>query len=131
MNDANRGASQLVGLVANVPLSCGSVETTANLFIGDRLPFDLLLGHPWQRGNFISIDERVDGTYIVFKNPTKEGPYQEMLVRQRKPTWTLELIPLQLKKWRIMSYALWKAKTVIFVLILLKKSPKKTWLTSI
>jgi predicted XRE-type DNA-binding protein len=57
MNDANGGASQLVGLVVNVPLSCGSVETTANLFTEGRLPFDSLLGRPWQRGNFISIDE--------------------------------------------------------------------------
>jgi hypothetical protein len=80
MNNANVGASQLVGLVANVPLSCGSVETTANLFIGDRLSFDLLLGYPWQRGNFISIHKQVDSTYIVFKNPTREGPYQEILV---------------------------------------------------
>jgi hypothetical protein len=81
MNDANGGASELVGLVENVPLSCGSVQTTANLFIGEKLPFDLLLGCPWQRGNVIPIDKRVDGTYIVFKNPTREGPYQEMLVQ--------------------------------------------------
>jgi hypothetical protein len=57
MNNANGGASELPGLVENVQLSCGSVQTTANLFIGEKLPFDLLLGHPWQRSNFISIDE--------------------------------------------------------------------------
>jgi predicted XRE-type DNA-binding protein len=98
MNDANGGASQLVGLVANVPLSCGSVETTANLFIGDRLPFDLLLGCPWQRGNFISIDERVDGTYVVFKNPTKEGPYQEMLVQTEETNLDLGINTTSIKE---------------------------------
>jgi hypothetical protein len=98
MNDANGGASQLVGLVANIPLSCGSVETTANLFIGDRLPFDLLLGRPWQRGNFISIDERVDGTYVVFKNPTKEGPYQEMLVQTEETNLDLGINTTSIKE---------------------------------
>lgn len=57
MNDANGGAGLLRGLVENVPLTCGGVLTYANLYIGDRVPFDLLLGRPWQRGNYISINE--------------------------------------------------------------------------
>ena len=68
MNDANGGASTLRGLVPNVPLTCGSVVTHANVYIGDQVPFDLLLGRPWQRGNFVSIDEREDGTYLLFKD---------------------------------------------------------------
>ncbi|EPT00589.1 hypothetical protein FOMPIDRAFT_1122500, partial [Fomitopsis schrenkii] len=66
MNDANGGAGTLRGLVENVPLRCGGALTWANLYIGDKVPFDLLLGRPWQRGNYVSIDERGDGTYLQF-----------------------------------------------------------------
>lgn len=48
MNDANGGSGKLRGHVSKVPLSCGSVMTHANLYIGDKVPFDLLLGRPWQ-----------------------------------------------------------------------------------
>lgn len=68
MNDANGGESKLKGLVSHVPLTCGEVSTQANVYIGDQVPFDLLLGRPWQRGNFVSIDEREDGTYLLFKD---------------------------------------------------------------
>ncbi|KAG2740474.1 hypothetical protein P692DRAFT_201728088, partial [Suillus brevipes Sb2] len=69
MNDANGGEGKLRGLVSNVPLNCGGVNTQANLFVGDHVPFSLLLGRPWQRGNFVSIDERKDGTWLLFKDP--------------------------------------------------------------
>ena len=57
MNDANGGEGNLYGIVENVPLNCGGVMTHANLYVGSHVPFDLLLGRPWQRGNFVSIDE--------------------------------------------------------------------------
>lgn len=79
MNDANGGASKLSGLVSNVPLTCGGVKTVASLYIGDKVPFDLLLGRPWQRGNFVSIDERPDGTYLIFKDRDM-NPRHEILV---------------------------------------------------
>ncbi|KAH8111639.1 hypothetical protein DFH11DRAFT_1792138, partial [Phellopilus nigrolimitatus] len=66
MNDANGGKGTLNGLVADVPINIGSLSTVANLFVGDHVPFQLLLGRPWQRGNFISIDERPEGTYLLF-----------------------------------------------------------------
>jgi hypothetical protein len=69
MNDVNGGEGMLRGLVHHVPLSCGQVLTQANLYVGEHVPFQLLLGRPWQRGNFISIDERKEGTYLVFKDP--------------------------------------------------------------
>ncbi|KAK7685266.1 hypothetical protein QCA50_011629 [Cerrena zonata] len=79
MNDANGGASKLKGLVPNVPLICGGVKTFASLYIGEKVPFDLLLGRPWQRGNFVSIDERADGTYLIFKDQ-ELNPRHEILV---------------------------------------------------
>lgn len=76
MNDANREEGVLQGFVPNVPLTCGNVLTHANIFIGDKAPFDLLLGRPWQRGNFVSIDERIDGTYLLFKDQNLRVQYE-------------------------------------------------------
>ena len=56
------------GLVPSVPLSCGGVWMHANVYVGDKVPFGLLLGRPWQRGNFVSIEECEDGTYLLFKD---------------------------------------------------------------
>jgi len=81
MNDANGGEGNLHGIVENVPLNCGGVMTQANLYVGSHVPFDLLLGRPWQRGNFVSIDERRDGTYLLFKDPQNlEEARYEVLV---------------------------------------------------
>jgi len=80
MNDANGGEGNLNGIVENVPLNCGGVMTQANLYVGEHVPFDLLLGRPWQRGNYVSIDERRDGTYLLFKDPKNLEARYEVLV---------------------------------------------------
>jgi hypothetical protein len=80
MNDANGGERTLQGLVKNVPLTCGGVQTEANLYVGEHVPFQMLLGRPWQRGNFVSIDERSDGTYLLFKDPKSLETRYEFLV---------------------------------------------------
>ncbi|KAH9830316.1 uncharacterized protein C8Q71DRAFT_862606 [Rhodofomes roseus] len=91
MNDANGGAGALRGLVENVPLTCGNVRTFANLYIGERVPFDLLLGRPWQRGNYVSIDERVDGTYLMFKNQDLEVQHEILVMPDGyDPAWSYE-----------------------------------------
>jgi hypothetical protein len=80
MNDANGGEGKLNGMVENVPLEYGSVLTRANLYVGAHVPFDLLLGRPWQRGNLVSIDELEDGTYLIFKDPSTKEPRHKVLV---------------------------------------------------
>lgn len=80
MNDANGGERTLQGLVKNVPLNCGGVHTEVNLYVGEHVPFQMLLGRPWQRGNFVSIDERKDGTYLLFKDPATLENRHEILV---------------------------------------------------
>ncbi|KAA1468290.1 hypothetical protein DENSPDRAFT_848113 [Dentipellis sp. KUC8613] len=70
MNDVNRNQSTLQGLVQNIGLRCGAVATLANMYVADNVPFAMLLGRPWQRGNLVSIDERTEGTYLMFKEPT-------------------------------------------------------------
>jgi hypothetical protein len=69
MNDANEGEGTLHGLVQHVPLMCGNVATEANLYMGEHTPFQLLLGRPWQQGNFVLIEERREGTHLLFKDP--------------------------------------------------------------
>ena len=80
MNDTNSGEGKLDGMVVNVPLDFGGVRTCANLYVGKHVPFDLLLGRPWQRGNLVSIDELNDGTYLIFKDSDMHEPKHKVLV---------------------------------------------------
>ncbi|KAJ7221228.1 hypothetical protein B0H12DRAFT_984065, partial [Mycena haematopus] len=66
MNDANGGQGQLQGWIKDVHFHCGDARTTTDLWVSQNAPFALLLGRPWQRGNLVSIDERDEGTYLIF-----------------------------------------------------------------
>jgi hypothetical protein len=92
MNDANGGERKLQGLVENVPLTCGAVHTKTNLYVSDHVPFNLLLGRPWQCGNYASIDERQDGTWLVFKYPCNLHVTHELLCTPDgiSPEWVFE-----------------------------------------
>ncbi|KAJ7678043.1 hypothetical protein DFH06DRAFT_1316829 [Mycena polygramma] len=79
MNDANGGRGQLRGYVHDVEFSCGGVPTTTDLWVSQQAPFELLLGRPWQRGNLVSIDEREEGTYLIFKDALTRQPRYELL----------------------------------------------------
>ncbi|EKM50397.1 uncharacterized protein PHACADRAFT_32450 [Phanerochaete carnosa HHB-10118-sp] len=68
MGDANGEEGILQGFVPGVPLICGMITTHTSLFVGDKAPFNLLLGCFWQRGNYVSIDEQPEGTYLQFKD---------------------------------------------------------------
>jgi len=46
MNDANGGAGYLKGLIEDVVLECGPVKTCSNIFVGENVLFELLLGRP-------------------------------------------------------------------------------------
>ncbi|KAJ7062201.1 hypothetical protein C8F01DRAFT_1252030 [Mycena amicta] len=79
MNDANGGSGQLRGMIRGAELTCGGLRTEADLWVSEQAPFDLLLGRPWQRANKVSIDERREGTYLVFKDASTGRPRFEML----------------------------------------------------
>ena len=81
----------LTGFVPNVPIACGDVVTHASIFIGDKVPFDLLLGRPWQRGNFISIDERLEGTYLLFKDQHMRVRYELLVTPDMSATHNPEI----------------------------------------
>ena len=84
MGDANGGKGDLEGLLAKVPLNCGGVVTHADIYVGEKVPFDLLLGRPWQRGNFVSIDEREDGTYLLFKDQNLDVRYEILVTPENR-----------------------------------------------
>ena len=81
MNDANGGEGQLIGLAEGVELHCGNVKTTADIWIGNNtLPFDLLLGRTWQQDNLVSTEERLEGTYVVFRDPNTGKARYEIFI---------------------------------------------------
>jgi hypothetical protein len=81
MGDANGNSDKLNGLIKKVPLRCGEVLTEASLYIArKKLPFDLLLGRPWQKGNHVTIDERRKGTYLIFKDRETDDPKFEIFI---------------------------------------------------
>ncbi|KAL0945058.1 hypothetical protein HGRIS_012012 [Hohenbuehelia grisea] len=41
--------------------------TRTTLYVSDMMPFDLLLGRPWQKDNLVSISERENGTFLEFR----------------------------------------------------------------
>jgi hypothetical protein len=84
VNDVNGGKRILKGLVSRVLFVCESVNTTANLYVGQNSPFELLLGSPWQQGNIVSVDEREKGTYLVFKDPLSLDSCYEILVSNER-----------------------------------------------
>ncbi|KAJ7645044.1 hypothetical protein DFH06DRAFT_1333344 [Mycena polygramma] len=79
MNDANGGRGQLQGWIKDVEFNCGGAIMETDLWVSRKAPFELLLGRPWQRGNLVSIDERVEGTYLVFKDRLTRRPRYELL----------------------------------------------------
>lgn len=101
IGDANGGQGKLEGVVTNVPLNCGDVATTANLWVGTHVPFQLLLGRPWQRGNYVSIDERVNGTYLMFKDPKTLEPKYEILVVADKRTYKPLEVRNEFQTWNL------------------------------
>ncbi|KAJ7104378.1 hypothetical protein B0H15DRAFT_942371 [Mycena belliarum] len=79
MSDANGGSGQLQGWIKDVEFKCGGATTTSDLWVSQKAPFELLLGRPWQRGNLVSIDEREEGTYLIFKDRETRRPRYELL----------------------------------------------------
>ena len=61
-------------------LICGIIKTYTNLYVSKQALFDLLLGYLWQRKNYISIDEYVDRTYLLFKDSKLQETKYEILV---------------------------------------------------
>jgi hypothetical protein len=86
MNDANGGRGQLRGWIEDVEFNCGGAVTRTDLWVSQKAPFELLLGRPWQRGNLVSIDEREEGTYLIFKDRQTKRPRYELLAIPQEGT---------------------------------------------
>ncbi|SJL12003.1 uncharacterized protein ARMOST_15419 [Armillaria ostoyae] len=84
-SDANGNEGTLHGQFNNVYIYQASIVTNAVFFVGSyNVGFQLLLGRPWIRGNLVSMDERVEGTYLVYANPSSPKEYTELLVNDEK-----------------------------------------------
>ena len=86
MHDANGGAKYLCGRIFEAPIKIGNLTTYTTLDVADHVPFDLLLGRTWQRDNGVTIDERKDGTYLMFKDEQLQKCIYEVLVQPVKLT---------------------------------------------
>ncbi|KDQ28330.1 hypothetical protein PLEOSDRAFT_1104996 [Pleurotus ostreatus PC15] len=73
---ASSGAKELKGLIRGVRLRNGDIETIADFYIGENVPFQALLGRPWQVENQVSIEQRETGAYLVF--PTQGRPGRKL-----------------------------------------------------
>jgi hypothetical protein len=80
MNDANGGKGVLKGRVESINLNCGPLDTFCEIWIGENVPFDLLLGRPWQTKNHVSIVERQTGTHLEFRNEESDALQYEVCV---------------------------------------------------
>lgn len=87
MNDANGGEGQLIGMIPDVTLMSGKFSTVGNFYVGDRVPFDLLLGRPWQHGNKGNIEEQEDGTFLVFRDPKTQEKLHQVSITTKHRTW--------------------------------------------
>ena len=66
MNDANGGEGILKGHVKSISFNCGPLDTPCEMWIGENVPFNLLLRQPWQTRNHVSIVEKQTGTHLEF-----------------------------------------------------------------
>jgi hypothetical protein len=82
------------------------------LYVGTHVPFELLLGRPWQRGNYVSIDEQLNGTYLLFKDTKTLEPRYEILVavdraaleiQYELPVWNVPEAPNDMLSYLVMA----------------------------
>jgi hypothetical protein len=84
LHDTNGGRGHLRGLVSQVSINIGAILTTAKIYVGKEVPFDILLGRPWQIHNLVSIHERPTGTWLEFENsPTNSQVFEALVVPSR------------------------------------------------
>jgi hypothetical protein len=97
MNDANGGKGVLKGRVESINLNCGPLDTFCEIWIGENVPFDLLLGRPWQTKNHVSIVERQTGTHLEFRNEESDALQYEVCVSPavREPPVEQRRIPFR------------------------------------
>jgi len=83
MRDAGQHDTIMHGKCHGINLKAGNLVTTTDLWVGNKVPFSLLLGRPWQRRNRISIDERETGTWLCRRNPHGDIIWEACVVPAR------------------------------------------------
>ena len=83
--DANGGNGELKGLIPDLAIQIGGLTTHSNFWVSTECPLDILLGRPWQRHNLVSIDKRLDGTYLRFSHVNgRDNRTLEILVQPQE-----------------------------------------------
>jgi len=83
--DANGGNGELKGLIPNLAIQIGGLTTHSNFWVSTECPLDILLSRPWQCHNLVSINERLDGTYLRFSHVNrKDNQTLEILVQPQE-----------------------------------------------
>ncbi|KAK0467350.1 uncharacterized protein EV420DRAFT_1474668 [Desarmillaria tabescens] len=76
-----RNQETLLRQFNNVYLRQANIVTNVVFFVGNyNVIFQLLLGQPWICRNLVSMDERVEGTYLIYGNPKQPKDYMELFV---------------------------------------------------
>ena len=65
LTNTNGGISQLRGLVPEMTFQIWIVDCKTSFWISDNCPPEILLGHPWQIENKVTIAEKDNGTHLV------------------------------------------------------------------
>ena len=81
MKDASQNITMLQGRCREIRLWLGDNPTVTDFWVGGNIPYDIVLGRPWQRRNRIGIDERRTGTWL-----TKRDDYE-------RKEWDICIIP--------------------------------------
>ena len=80
LTDNNGGISQLHGLVPEMTFQIGIVDCKTSFWISDNCPPEILLGHPWQIKNKVTIVKKDNGMYLVLMDQ-KYDPKFSILLR--------------------------------------------------
>jgi len=79
-NDANSGRNILKGYMGSIDMTCGPVSTNYEVWVGESVPFDLLLGRLWQTENYVSIVKKSMETYLEFRSKENNNTQYEVCV---------------------------------------------------
>jgi hypothetical protein len=83
MRDAGQHENVLEGRCANVNLMIGNLKTNTDVWVADNVPFELLLGRPWIRRNYINMEERISGTWLSRRNPSENKIWEVCVLPSR------------------------------------------------
>ena len=81
--DVNGGISQLRGLAPEMTFQIRIVDCKTSFWISDNCPPEILLGHPWQIEDKVTIAKKNDGTHLVLMDQKYHPKFSILLQLNR------------------------------------------------